>query len=468
LRNHSIEKEHPQYTVNRRIWQRYNDLYAGGEQIAARATDYLVRRHNEGADVYSERLARMFYENYIGSIIDWYAATLLRREPVVQFDGDDTRGKRFFDLFIQDCDRKNTALSDFYQQQLTDALVYGKAYALVDFPKIDGVALTRAEEDAAGKSRAYLSRFLPEQLTNWGRNAQGEFEWVVLKTESIHQPSLGADAVHETLWTYYDREIFETYRRQGSPGSGTEVALVDSGPHALAGQRRVPLFELKVPEGLWLMNRAALLQLEHMNKSNALAWALTMGLFAMPVVYSNKEFTQTVGESYYLQLGQDDRLGWTEPEGRVYGLAADNLNRLKDEIYRVCYLLSQASKSDAGGLPQSGLSKQMDFSITQEILGTYGDAVKSGLRQVLQAVVAARKDDLTVAVSGLDEFDIGDFSTELQNASSLLALGIPSKTLKEQMFKKLAFKYLNDARQDLKNTIAEEIDAAFAESPRAS
>ena len=90
------------------------------------------------------------------------------------------------------------------------------------------------------------------------------------------------------------------------------------------------------------MNKAALLQLEHFNKSNALSWALTMGLFAMPVVYSDREWNQIVGESYYIQLGPDDRFGWTEPEGKVYQIAADNLDQLKDEIYRVCYLMRQA------------------------------------------------------------------------------------------------------------------------------
>jgi hypothetical protein len=65
----------------------------------------------------------------------------------------------------------------------------------------------------------------------------------------------------------------------------------------------------------------------------------------------------------------------------------------------------------------------MDFSITQEILRTYGDIVKSGVRQVLQAIAMARKDNLVADVSGLDEFDIGDFSVELDNARNLLALG---------------------------------------------
>ena len=142
-----------------------------------------------------------------------------------------------------------------------------------------------------------------------------------------------------------------TARSTGSTGGGRktgEIELVDEGRHGLAGQRRVPLFEMQVSEGLWLMNKAALLQLEHFNKSNALAWALTMGLFAMPVIYSDREFKQIVGESYYIQLGPEDRFGWTEPEGNVYQIAADNLVRLKDEIYRVCYLMNQA------GGPQSG------------------------------------------------------------------------------------------------------------------
>jgi hypothetical protein len=220
------------------------------------------------------------------------------------------------------------------------------------------------------------------------------------------------------------------------------------------------MFRMKVTEGLWLLNKAALLQLEHFNKSNALAWALTMGLFASPVVYSEKEWKQIVGESYYIQLGPNDRFGWTEPEGKVYQIAADNLVRLKDEIYRVCYLMNQAGTSSGADLRQSGLSKQRDFSITNEVLRAYGDAVKETMRQVLWAIAAARQDGVAIDISGLDEFDIGDFSNELDDAKKLLDLGIGSETLKKQLFKKLALKYLCDARQEIKNQVAEEIDAS--------
>jgi hypothetical protein len=183
-----------------------------------------------------------------------------------------------------------------------------------------------------------------------------------------------------------------------------------------------------------------------------------MGLFAMPVVYSEKEFSQITGESYYLQLGPEDKFGWTEPSGNVFTIAADNLGRLKNEIYRVSYMMQQAG--DTSGAQQSGLSQQWDFSVTQEILRAYGDTMKDSIRNVLDAIVSARQDDLTVDVMGIDEFDITDFSTEVSDAESLLKLGINSPTLTKQVRKRVALKYLCDSRQEIKNRIAEEIDAA--------
>ncbi|HML15634.1 MAG TPA: hypothetical protein VK419_01360, partial [Bryobacteraceae bacterium] len=227
--------------------------------------------------------------------------------------------------------------------------------------------------------------------------------------------------------------------------------------HGLAKLRQVPLFGLRIPEGLWMLNRAGSLQLEHFNKSNALSWALTMGLFAMPVVYSDREWSQMVGESYYIQLGPGDKFGWTEPEGKVYQIAADNLTSLQEEIYRVCYLAQAGGSLDRAGAT-TGISKQLDFSITQDVLRGYGDAVKDHIRRVLKAIAAAREDGLDITVSGMDQFDIADFSTELTEAQQLFALGVDSPTLKKEIFKKLALKFLSDARQDVKDRIVEEIE----------
>jgi hypothetical protein len=455
-----INREHPDYLLLKLAWKRYRDLYVGGEQLRINAQDYLVRRQREPGDVYAERLSRVFYENYIGSIVDWYSSTLFRREAVLTFDGANDSGREFFSDLVEDADRKGTHWNDFFRRQFTECLITGGSYVLVDFPRLPGQAGTRGEEDASGASRAYLVEYPADELINWSLDEQGRFEWVVLRTRLLQKDRLeDAEWRMETRWSYYDKRTFRIYKSSRGSGLESAAALVDEGTHALAKLGQVPLFGLHIPEGLWMLNRAGSLQLEHFNKSNALSWALTMGLFAMPVVYSDREWSQMVGESYYIQLGPGDKFGWTEPEGKIFQIAADNLTQLQEEIYRVCYLPQAGGSLDKGGR-QSGLAKQMDFSITQEVLQAYGDAVKDQMRRVLRAIEAAREDGLEIGVVGMDEFDIADFSTELADAKELLGMGVQSPTLKKEIFKKLALKYLGDSRQDVKDRVVAEIEGA--------
>lgn len=451
-----IDREHPEYKARRAARRKYRDLYTGGEEFLNHASEYLIQRHKEPLDVYSERLQRVFYENYIGSIVDWYAATLFRREPIICFDGPNDAGRQFFSEFTDDCDLRGTSLTDFMRKRLIEALVQGASYVLVDFPKASERVESRAQEDELGMSRAYLVGYSPEDLTNWSYDEKGRFEWIVLRTERLRRDRPDDSGAAEITWTYYDKERFQTYRQLKTGEESGKIELVDAGLHGLAKQKRVPLFRMELQDGLWLLNKAGSLQLEHFNKSNALGWALTMGLFATPVVYSDRKWNQIVGESYYIQLGPDDRFGWTEPDGRVYEIAAQNLVRLQEEIYRVCYLLQLGGPLASG--THTGVSKARDFSITQEVLLAYGDSVKDLTRRLLRSIEAAREDGLRIDVSGLDEFDIGDFAAELADAQTLLGLGVESPTLKKQIFRKLALKYLCDVRQDIKDEIASEID----------
>jgi hypothetical protein len=457
-----IDREHPEYSRNKRTLQMYRDLYTGGQQFTHKAAQYLLRRQKEPLDVYGERLQRTFYQNYVGSIVDWYAATLFRRAPSLQLDGGIESGRRFLVEFADDCDRHGASTATFFQTCFTDALVTGISHILIDFPKSSAIPATRAEEDATGISRAYVVRYQAEDLVNWSIDERGDYEWVVLRQTNRRQPTIDSPEVtEETHWFYYDRSEYRTYRRAEVDGRPGPIQMISRGPHGMAHQHRVPLVSLRVTDGLWLLNKAAHLQLEHFNKSNALGWAITMGLFAMPVIYSDREWNQIVGESYYVQLGPQDKFGWAEPDGKVYTIAASNLETLKEEIYRVCYL-SQASGEMAGGHAQSASSKQMDFKITEEVLRAYALAMKDCIRKVFTAVSEARQDGVSVSVSGLDEVDITDFGTELDGASKLLSLGIDSPTLKRQIFERLAFKYLSDARQEVKDQIAREVAAQLS------
>ena len=464
-----IDHEHLEYRQRKPMWKTYRHLYRGGEALKSHASDYLARRQKEPAQVYQERLGQVFYENYIGSIIDWYVASVFRREPVILPEGDDPAGRAFLGTFVEDCDMRGTTLTEFFRKALQDSIVFGETHAVLELPRMKAQAMTRAEEEALGAARAYLVRYEPDELINWSLDERGDYEWVVLRTVRTKQASVSDTRMMEqTRWYYYDRECFKVYERDvaqngislGSmPATGAgDIRLVDEGRHALADVGRVPLFTMKTAEGMALMEKASLLQLEHFNKSNALSWALTLGLFATPVVYTDREWSQVVGEAYYIQLGPNDKFGWTEPEGKVYQIAADNLNRLKEEIYRVCYLLTQAGGPSTA---QSGLSKQRDFAVTQHVLRAYGDWVKDWSKRILRDVILVRKDRIAVNVTGLDEFDLGDFTTDVGDAERLLKLGITSQTMDREVKKRLAFQYLSDLGQGTKERIGLEIEGGL-------
>ena len=228
----NINREHPEYVARKAMWKQYKDLYAGGEQLRLNACDYLVRRQKEPAPVYEERLSRVFYENYVGSIVDWYAATLMRREPMLLFEGSDAGAKHFYNLLSDDCDLKGTNLHEFFRQRFVQVMVCGSSFVVVDFPKIGDGAQTRAEEDASGRSRAYLVDYSADEVINWNYDEAGRLDWVVIRTSCLQQSKVtDAKWEKETRWIYYDRENYQIFRKAGESEA---VELVDEGRHGLA------------------------------------------------------------------------------------------------------------------------------------------------------------------------------------------------------------------------------------------
>jgi len=82
------------------------------------------------------------------------------------------------------------------------------------------------------------------------------------------------------------------------------------------------------------------------------------------------------------------------------------------------------------------------------------------IRKPVRQKTGVGQDGVEIDVAGLDEFDIDEFGGELDDAKKLLDLGIGSETLKKEVFKRLALKYLSDARQEVKNAVVGEIELA--------
>ena len=166
-----IDREHPEYTREEGDVEEVQGPVRGRRAVARRTrAEYLVRRHKEPLDVYSERLSRVFYENYLGSIIDWYAATLFRREPMLLFEGTNEAGEGVLQRVRRGLRPEGARTCPTSSGSGSGARRWyaGRRYMLVDFPRSTEPAANRAEEDALGRSRAYLVEYSRRRTSSTG------------------------------------------------------------------------------------------------------------------------------------------------------------------------------------------------------------------------------------------------------------------------------------------------------------
>jgi hypothetical protein len=452
-----ILKEHPDYRFWKSNLELYADLYAGGAQLKSKSEQYLYRRLREPAEIYQERLNRSFYENHIGSIVDWFASTLFRREPVITVNTASQKQSAFYRDFLNDCDNNGTSITDFCRKKFIQMLVYGKTWIGIEFPKVNSTFHTRLEEESAGADRAFLTNLHPTQVVNWKYDATGKLELLVIEMEKQTATYFTGGQELKSRYLVYTKTEFFLVEKTTS-GAESAIRVEDQGQHCCAGMDRVPVVEMELSSGLWLLNKAGHLQLEHYNKLNSLAWSLGTALYTTPVIYSRKEWDQILGESYYIHLEPDDKFTWTEPAGNVFNIAINNLVRLQEEIYRTSHLASQSRTQLSGNAQTSAASKRRDYQVTEEVLRSYGDTIKDGLKKLLDILAQVRQDEVTASVSGLDEFEVGEFADQIAEASELLRMGIGSQTFKAEVFKKLALKFLSDANESVKLAIQTEIE----------
>ena len=208
------------------MWKKYRDLYAGGEQIREKACEYLVRRNKEPNDVYEERLCRVFYENYIGSIIDWYAATLLRREPVMVAEGANQVGQGVLQRVRRRLRSERDQLVRFLPATTGEHAGIRQDVHRAGFPAVRsaGAEPGGGRRDGAGRGRFWWSTRRTRSSTG-ATTHDGNLAWIVIRTSCLRQEKVtDTDWKRETRWIYYDREDFRIYSRRKERGEGRDRA----------------------------------------------------------------------------------------------------------------------------------------------------------------------------------------------------------------------------------------------------
>lgn len=467
-----------------KVWHELDDLYHGGYQMLENASRYLPQQLGETAERYKERLRLVAYIGYFGGIVDYYASALFSRQlvvaPAVDADDSGTPGElpseEVYSDFSRDADLKGRSVNDVLKCAFATALVKQKGLVAIDFPSTDGIEIANlADEERLGVGRPYAYGLPPEELIDWeydeivrrrveigdGREVEfefGRFSFAVLRRMVSRRASpeemRGKPAEEFKVWRKGadGRATWELYRaaprgpNDGPQDPDAEVPLVDEG---VTSFREIPIVEIRMPANLWIGNVVGPLNLEHYQRRSGLVSNQQKSLFEMPVAFLGSEIGGVGMEMPaeraqnparaddpkaqfekrgWMVLGQKDRLESFSPNGSVYTIVEQQLDKLVDEIHRVTHRMAASVSSTSTALGRSGASKAADLEETVIVLKAYGAIAKDAALRVYDTISDARGEDVHWTAHGLDNFEAYDRALLLQEALQLDAIAIPSRT----------------------------------------
>ncbi len=462
-----LRRTHPDF--DRETLQTHADLFAGGAQFHRNVARYLPRHDVEPLEVYQRRCAAATYLNYVAPIVQYFASYLFTTSPVMK--GEHEGGGEpdaFYAELKEDCDGVGTDLDAFLRARFVDALVAQRAFWRVEFPAPGADApADRAAWETEGLGRGRLVHVPAASVVHWKRDARGAFEWVVEYERRC-----------ELLdWTDADETVTETWTRWRADGSADRWQLAypksdpppperdvpaAEPPHNPVGA--IPLVELALPRELWVLNLLAAPQLELFRKRAALSWAIDRVCYAMPVLYTAaKKRPAMMGAGYFLQLGEKDKLDFPAPPVAPFAVIETNIEKLKDEAFRVAHQMAQGVNNNAAAVGRTADSKAADADVTEIVLQAYGARVCEAVERTLQLLSAGRGDPVDWDVSGMSSFRSADAAALAETALTLDPLHIPSKTFQREMLTRTALAQLPDADEDTRQKIRKEIEAGVTD-----
>lgn len=468
-----LDRKHSDWSKFNSHWHRMSLLYAGGCEIKEEASAFLVKRPKEMDDVYNSRLARFVYANHVGTATDWYLAALFENPPRIAVTDNVTipgLSGKFYEKFQSDCDKAGTLFVDFFVTVFKNLLVYGRSYVLSDLPQKTQEFSTAAEERESGQLDPYLCSYSPREAINWQKDSHGNLDWIVFTVRKTESVPLGGNLVYD-YWYFFDRQNYAVYRRlipEGEivpPEDGFAELYGTPGLHGRAASNKVPVVCVSVPEGMWLMNRAYLAAIDHLNTDNVLSFSLQMAALAMPVIMSDSHVEITLSEAGFIHLPKDSTYTWTEPEGKSFGNLADRTKSLVEHIFRAYYLIAQSRTNEATPAAQSAVSKQQDMAPSKKTLNLFGDIIRKAMVDTLNCVSDIREDRISWVVSGF-EFEDEPMNDDLQTASTALSLSVPSLVFEKQLYKKVTNTIFPDMDPAVRIEIEKEIDSADSREDR--
>lgn len=477
-----LKREHPIRERYGYLWSDYKLLYRGGnefkraagqqgwnligrpESVWDRVTPFAGQRsrrflwqwEGEPDPVYETLWQRSEYINYIAAIVDYFCQWLFVTPPQIRpVEGSDPPD--WFAPFTENATGGGMSFIDFVKGCFLNTLLCERSGWLVG--RDHSVAAVSADDD-----QVILTPYDAEEIIDWQHDCTGELDWILLRKKQQYREFPEPREEIET-YTYLDREIWQSW---DVVKDGETVTLETDGP-VEHGLESVPFVELAVPPGLWILDKIAQPCLGLYNRWNRLKNAESLACVVQPYLVSAEgDTSRVIGEGPIMKLRPSidgkaaEDFGWKTPDVGPLDFISAQVEKARDEVYRIVHQMSLAVDSKAvGAIARSGASKIEDRRSSQILLTAYGSYVAPAMLKTITLLSKIYGDNTVWSLDGFKNFDISSLDEELTTAAMAQSLNFKSATARKRIELRAVGRVLDGEDETTMQTIEKETTDAY-------
>lgn len=463
-----LNTKHPNY--DEMLYKKYNALYEGGIVFEELKDKFLTKNEFEPPQIFKSRKDNAEYQNFVGPIIDQFAAQLFSSPfKIVPEKGKELDS--FYTDLQSDVDGGGTDLINFMQSQFIKGVV-NCAWYVAEMPQLspelqvrkDNKLLSIAEMDSNKLRQATVCEVDICQIYDYEVDNYKKLSCVkIYKCESLLDPKTMDRSNLTETWKIYNDVSVDTYqlthKKDEVPDEDQEVNLLSSVKHGFA---QIPVMRLQFPAGLQIMNRVASAQIGHFRSSAQLDWAQRNCAFPMPVFKStDRTKPPVIGAGRWLLIDAEEDFSYEAPKADSFASLAERIESKRVEIFRVTQQMA-AGISNTAVIGRSADSKAMDSAATEICLQAYGRYVKEAVEELFEVISNGRGDaEVTFSVEGMNQFNSEDVTSTMANLKEAKTLATHSPTLYKNIELKISDIIMPDLDYTEKQLIVNEIQSAF-------
>lgn len=493
-----LARRHPTHREKSEYWELLQALMDGGSKLTPEIKQKILANPDRRPDgVIKERIKVARYFNKISPIANRFVSQLFAAP--LQFEGSKDKfwEETFFPggaLLPSNDDDGRSTFNTFLKSAMLQALAQGKAIAQID-TAIATESVNKKQQKSAREDEPYVLLVPRSQLWDWETDRNG-FKFAKLHRFSWMRDTWDSDPVAMHDFTIYQRRpdgsIVASRYVIKSKGKGEDFdkgmesnlerldeknieissvnGLEERPIFNVRGQFKFPIVTLTLPPALWLADQLFDPQCSHYNQTASLEWGLVSTNYAMPTIESEdiEDFNSRndkFGNGYFIHLDptQKEAIGWTERPGASFSTSMEYRSTVEQDIDKTVQQIAISAQDAAGAA--SGETLRQAKKPEEILLTLYGSMVKDLAKGVLDVAAIAHDEAIDWKISGMDDFDQTDLTSEATEYSTISQANIQSETFRKEVQKSFAREVAKQKEFDsatLKKII-EEIDSAQPE-----